>query len=1006
MLTRYKHFKTHHPSATRAIYTAIMVVFLLILIAPRALAQDSNQIADCSSNGTNFAYCAPAGRWGSLLGNINTRIEPASNIQDVGLMASNLGVSFAQTFSNILLSIAQIPWTIAIAVNTFAMDFDASSLIGQPINAFASSLATGVVSGGSALVALITLALVVTAISGGVFRAVSGNIFIKTLTSFLCIAFVSVIGVQSAKDPSTGADGKLEPPVMSAWWVTKQFDVLSSNILNGIDFTQGFSSSDQLMDGSIGNTKSFSCGEYITAMNKQTKDALKGHNGPVNIMGAISTSWQETQLRAWVTAQFGNPNAGGDTTQDMAENARYAYCHVLEAMAGTPTNIQKDLTNTSTQSKASITESTATRLFTPEGFLDPWNRVVTPDNDKPFDRAVNVKLARMAVFWQACGIDKNSGNVYVRSGWNKALGGLNREGVGDIWNGKSPTRAGETSSKNVSADTSLWSIVKSDKSGEDAGQARTQTACQVMLKPSDEAQKKIFEPQEGVKNKTNLVAGTLGWLFDLPNTAQAFNETHLTDVSAPNPQNGQPDKSEDARRYAVKKTLDLQYSGTGRNLTPAMAGIVPSIIVCAIYVMMGMVYAGSKIMLYVTGLFGMLSLILQAIPVVNEIFNSPLRQWAKKTFNLSLVGGLYTLMNGLVLMFTNVFLTLGVATANSGMFPFLVGLAPVMAIAGLKFAFKMWGVADPFTMANFKSATGVNMVGQVMSKGANAVKDTVRGVHNHQRAKQLGLSRAERMQQWAGVNVEQEKYRDRRTLKEDQLQAQREAENEQTLQMAGERAEESTKLHDGLQSQYADKKKDIENAEKEFETKYHGNEDEYMMAYGKSYTDSKTQMEEELGHISGKLTRAQADYNMYNQQRFMAEMKHNAREQVQSAQSVSHRKSSAGGKNAHTGQDSESQTKLRAQVANLARQAQQTVKSAASIPKAHVDKAFDNTVGEATRHMEKAVDNTVGQAVRNTALRLHAASEKLRETNERLDNRAQQIRQPDAGHGAHSTEEK
>lgn len=673
---------------------------------PNAPSVDYSCQAMRKGNPDDTAYCLPIGRWSQYVGGVTGRTDPADGFQGIlDTIGNQVNYIRFQMLPTMLLNLMQLCWNIALGVNQFALTFNPLTSLGQQVDKQAGIMVGQLLSGQNTMLLMVVVSMIMMAVGWVVFRAGSGGVVKKSLTTLLCIMMLVVMGAQGAKSTAT------TPATLSPWWMVRTIDRTANQMLTGLDLQSSIGHNKHMMshahDGKRG------CANYLNAMEKEYSDAVKSTSGGQSVMKAINLMWEETALRAWVTAQYGNPNRSGGTTQQMAEDAQYAYCHVLELQAGTDARIQMNLTNKQLgiPEDKKINEKTAGYIFGYDGWIDPLNGAVF-DDDKSMNVPNSTLENRAALFWNTCGYtDKGP---YARSGWWKVMADLDGPNMADIRNGSVQVRVAAESASNGSGKQTLANVkgplydkMAHEATSDDDRGKRIPQLCKAVLGNG------AFQADDtgNKKNTDNLYdAAVLGWAFDFPNVNKTYEDTHLSGIT-------DGDKDDNKNVYAVKKTLKLMDSGNGRNLAPMWGSLLGSLVNMFVWGLLGIFIIFSKLMLILMALFLVVILLLEAIPS-GGLFEGSVKRWLKKTLDLSLVSGLYTMIGSLDVFICNAIDSVLSDKAGSTIYVTVIGLAPLVGLLVIGFVMKLAGKSGMFTLRGVADAVGAGaLVGGMSSVG-------------------------------------------------------------------------------------------------------------------------------------------------------------------------------------------------------------------------------------------------------------------------------------------------
>lgn len=678
----------------------IMLAFGLMLAAVTAMAlpasafgagslMQSGSYASCaqdtSGGAADWTNCLPSGRWGRSVGVIMTRQEPAE-----GLLArfQNMGSSISTTMRlmmpNMMLTICQVMWSAALGMSQFAASFTPVDAMGQSVDHAAGRLAGQVMAGS------LPAWLLVVGLCGGlwvmVFRSQQQGrtILRRCLVSALCLAAMLVMGGAASRSSAAG------PASGSPWWVVKNVNDTVNTMAVGLDL-DGLNDDPSMMSYSGGGDGN--CQRYLYEMGRQYAGADGGPGAPgsqSNVVTAIDRLWQETALRSYVTMQWGNPKAGGPSNPHVADNAQQAYCHVLEAAAGTPVGIQKDLSNRTMGT--GINDRTARYLFDTRGWITTTDTSVNT-SDKAKDSDETTKLDRMGVFWETCTADQ--GQVHSRGGWNKLVNNLSDSGSGAIEGaGKDNTlrialggKGGDNWDKIAPSDDSRIMVAGQDYS------AATTTLC------SNVFGNKIWNNYEGAAPKeptggdndknyadTNLGdSAAMGWRFDVPNVGATWREANMYNED-PNTVNG-----------AVPATLNYLYGTSSVDTIGAIGSAIGSLVNLIVWGLFAFILILAKTMLTLMALLIIPALLAQSFPIGENIRHS-VKRWFTFTINLSAMSILYGILATIATFICQTILKAIAPGAGTFFYQILAGVSPLLSLFIISlFCTKVLHVGNPFS---------------------------------------------------------------------------------------------------------------------------------------------------------------------------------------------------------------------------------------------------------------------------------------------------------------------
>lgn len=721
------------PSRTRSILIDHMLAWIgAILLSLVVLVPDIAHAAGTAVSPLTFdspLKWLPIGRWSNSIGQVYQRTEPAGNLWG---NIENLGSYMSRTFNVILpdvfLMITNVMWNTAVAVNQFATSFTPMASFGSKIDAISHALVYGG-NGQAGLVGAgipaILMLLGVFAWIGGLLFNFGGNTgftgFKRFLGTTFCVALVLFMGTAAANStPSTPAMG-------SPWWVMKTANTTLNLVTDRIGLDQvAQSTSNQLMASAVnqtGNTTA-NCQNYLNAMDQQyMRMAGKSSSGvdSSNIVQAINTDWEETALRNWVTLQYGPTFYSGSNAalKAQADNSQLAYCHVLEAAAGTPDNVQNYLTGQEMGSGAYDPSSkTQSYLFSQHGWPQPLDGSVnrqqsagffggstgTDDQNTEWNQNPPYDLNRMSVFWDTC--VASDGRIHAAPGFANLMGALDNMGSGD----------GGVGSRGVaSIYGSGGKLLRpgSDDNGPNSGYIKALQPDENQLNNMNEICNGILDrnasPQvitggpgavptttsDPSQEKTYAVANAayMGWLFDVPNETSTWTvagetpSTSGTSRSATNgsmTQNGvnwtQPSQTSQPAAYAAKQSIQHMDGVDGYDSLGAFGAAIGSIVSLVTWTMFGLVQIGAKISLVLLGFFLIFALLAQAFPF-GRTARQALFNWSKLALSAMSVGTVIGILGMLTVMLDGLFISFMPNMAGTFIYNIMVALSPLFAVA-------------------------------------------------------------------------------------------------------------------------------------------------------------------------------------------------------------------------------------------------------------------------------------------------------------------------------------
>lgn len=721
------------PSRARSILIDQMLAWIgAILLSLVVLVPDIAHAAGTTVSPLTFdspLEWLPIGRWSNSIGQVYQRTEPAGNLWG---NIENLGSYMSRTFNVVLpdvfLMITNVMWSTAVAVNQFATSFTPMASFGSKIDAISHALVYGG-NGQAGLVGAgipaILMLLGVFAWIGGLLFNFGGNTgftgFKRFLGTTFCVALVLFMGTAAANStPSTPAMG-------SPWWVMKTANTTLNLVTDRIGLDQvAQSTSNQLMASAVnqtGNTTA-NCQNYLNAMDQQyMRMAGKSTSGvdSSNIVQAINTDWEETALRNWVTLQYGPTFYSGSNAalKAQADNSQLAYCHVLEAAAGTPDNVQNYLTGQEMGSGAYDPSSkTQSYLFSQHGWPQPLDGSVnrqqsagffggstgTDDRNTEWNQNPPYDLNRMSVFWDTC--VASDGRIHAAPGFANLMGALDNMDSGD----------GGVGSRGVaSIYGSGGKLLRpgSDGDGPNSGYIKALQPDENRLNNMDEICNGILDqhasPQvitggpgavptttsDPSQEKTYAAANAayMGWLFDVPNETSTWTvagETPSTSGASRSATNGgmtqngvdwtQPSQTSQPAAYAAKQSIQHMDGVDGYDSLGAFGAAIGSIVSLVTWTMFGLVQIGAKISLVLLGFFLIFALLAQAFPF-GRTARQALFNWSKLALSAMSVGTIIGILGMLTVMLDGLFISFMPDMAGTFIYNIMVALSPLFAVA-------------------------------------------------------------------------------------------------------------------------------------------------------------------------------------------------------------------------------------------------------------------------------------------------------------------------------------
>lgn len=688
-----------------------------------------------SGSATDWSYCLPIGRWGSYVGSIFSRNEPAGGMLGGVVNAfSMIGTTMRNILPNMFLMLTEVCWNMAYSLTLLAVDFEPLNALGGFLDNTASTWISSITKGNifGIFLALALGGLIAKAIVGrwneaGRFARKIGVIIIV----FAALGFMGAQASKSTKDaPATG----------SPWWVVKTINETMNKATVGLNM-DSMASSETSMSYQHHGSGERNCQDYLAKMRDQYKKGKTNTGGtPSSMVLTVNQLWEETALRQWVTMQYGNPKAGAQSDTAEAANAMAAYCHVQEATANVAPNIQKEVTNAAYGSN--IQDSTARFIFTPQGWIDPWNSAVKKSPDGAMNRDTDTKLTRMAMFWEACTVNANNtggggSSATVRTGWNDLFNNLNSSQMQGVRGAMgSWLRPGAGNHK-------FWAWEKTDddddlknmygaaaepfnKNTEDNG--TTLSACDSIF--FQDPFSKTGDVLDGL-DKTDATAAMLGWRFDVPNVDSTWTQTKFLteghDVgngknSADNGDSQSANKNfafTDTKkdRLDTYRTIQHIYGNAKVDTLGAFGSVWGGIVSFIVFGLFALIMIITKLMLPLMILFFIFASLLQAFPF-GASSSKALLNWAKHTAGVGMLGMFYSVIGSIAVLICNMLLLTFGEMSNGFIYNFMAGSSPALAMLAIGMFCSMMHVGNPFTI---KGMLGMSATGGIALKGARTL---------------------------------------------------------------------------------------------------------------------------------------------------------------------------------------------------------------------------------------------------------------------------------------------
>lgn len=717
--------KTTRPPSTDArggmalmLFTLLVVTVTLMLLPDGAMAaipknatgnatagtQDTLACAT-SGEGVDPTGCLPSGRWNNLLGTIDARQDPSNNVMK---NLTRFIVGMGNFLITSMLGFTQFCWGVALSLSNFAARFDIQDQLSKTMDQGIAGMKDSLLNGN--LVTLLAVLGIFTLAATRIFRAGQTKSAAKRLgVTVLCMSLLTITCGAAA---SEGANAT-KPAAGSPWWITKTINDTVNKVTVGINFDQQSSKNTNLM-ASTGHSGVRDCRDYLQAMHDDYDTADAGSSAS-SIVSVVNRLWEETQLRSWVTMQYGSPSKTNGINQYAADNAKRAYCHVLESKAGTDTNVQGDLTAREL-GLSGFSSKKASYLFSTQGFIDPYNSKVHKETKKSTDFGDTIYRYRMAVFWDTCSTKGNSDSITAADGWATVIKNMGDEGTGKIFDGTKSLRASQDGSGGNMKVSDIYNggdVLK-------AGSAKDTTdVCKAILTGNTYTRDKDHAPntsdgrEQGVTvNDTDAAA--VGWRFDFPNVDGAWSEANIN--------------SDDPAQNGVKTSLNYMYGNTGANGFNSIASAVAGVINLIVWGFLSFILIISKLSLGTAPLFLVMALVAGMMPVGDNYKKAPI-QWCKQVINLSMVCIFVSAIGNFATAICQALLNMTSLTPGTPVYTVLNGSSAGLALLLIRVFFtKILRTGNPFDVKAMMSMAGNTSLADGIGKaGVQAAGGLMRG---------------------------------------------------------------------------------------------------------------------------------------------------------------------------------------------------------------------------------------------------------------------------------------
>ena len=673
-----------------------------------------------SGSSTDPTWCLPSGRWGDKVSSVDIRTEDAKGFSSIGKTLYNTTQTMKLALPNMVLQFTQIFWRSAISFADFAASFGTSSS-GTNMNGFyarldksAGTLAQNFLNG--ALPAVFTILAIFGILMASVWgKGTVASSSKRLAATILCITALTVTSTAAMHSTENG------PAKGSPWWVVQTANNAVNKMTVGLDLggalTEGNSN---LMAVEHKGSEERNCQDYLWQMHKQYKDATASTGTSSAVLNAVNQLWEETALRNWVTMQFGNPTAGSQSSKEEAADAQAVYCHVLEAKAGTQTEVQRQLVNK--QMGLQVDSKTAAWIFNVNNWIDPLAPSVYGGGSETDARDnTGNRIWRLAEFWETCTSKGSQDNVTARDGWGVFVNNMGDNGSGPIKGdggitlrvgGNATSKDGELRSVEPpdSETGGIRSATTSSSADDTARQDATTDVCETVLLNGN-GTKQLHRSQDknsGTDKQSGTNMGdmaTLGWRFDAPNASATWAEAN-TDVSYPH----------------VRASLERMYGGAGKDTGGAIGSLIGAICDGGISMVMSAALIMSKIAMLLMGIFLVIAFMVRAFPFGTAVSNV-LRNWFKYLTELAMVGVLYSILGNVATGISAICLNMTSGMSGTFFYNVFSGCSMLIALLLIKMFFEhVLKVRNPFDLRTVMSGVGGGaLYGGLTSRGRRMV---------------------------------------------------------------------------------------------------------------------------------------------------------------------------------------------------------------------------------------------------------------------------------------------
>lgn len=683
-------------------------------------------------SGESLTWLLPCGRWSSSMGTVLTVTEPVGGLfGGITGYTSNIMTTLRLAVPDLCLQCAQVLWSSTIAFTQMASSVSPLASCGHWMDEAVAALWYGSDGSGglvhAGILAILLIGGFVTWLTAAAFHWGGQNGWSgarRFLSTCSCLAVCMVMATGALSSTSS------QPGVMSPWWITRSLSNAVTTVVNHVSLQNVVTSStSDLMSSSTNQTAAWNhgiqiegnCQNYVHAMQQQYEKAASSQSSALLL--AVNADWEETALRDWVTLQFGQPTYSGSVLvhRDTAENAQLAYCHILEAEAGTSPSEQNQLTRSEYGGGMyNPTPVAQNMLFHTSGWKQPMSETVnrtasgglfTGTMAKPGStwdpRSPSFRLDRLGIFWMTC--TGGNGQLSTGSGWNNLISSLGRPITPKV------TGSGGNLLRPAGSNPLVTNLLEKSKRSQVQS---TPALCHALLTSSHPLLSSLLRqsavpyslPSGQESSYAAAHAAYVAWRFDLPNVAGTWTAAGSTPaVSGVDRQQGAVNgvnwstvsSSQLPAAVAVKTTLRHVYGddtnyGAGGAVASCVAGLV------ALLVFGGFAFVDilAKVGLCLLCLFLLFSFLMQAVPW-GRVMRHAVSQWCLLAFSLLCVGMLVGVLGSVTCMVDSMMSLALSQTAGrfGGEFLFLMSCAisPLLSVLLVEvFCTRVCHVKNPF----------------------------------------------------------------------------------------------------------------------------------------------------------------------------------------------------------------------------------------------------------------------------------------------------------------------